>query len=121
MPGFDGTGPMGMGPMTGRALGVCAGYPQPGYATLGGRGMGMGFRGGGRGWRNMFYATGLPGWARGTGIGAVPAAPLYATPYQPQVSPENELALLKGQAKNLEDALNSIKERVAELETEKKK
>ena len=81
----------------------------------------MGFRGGGRGWRNMFYATGLPGWIRGTGRGAFPVAPLYATPYQPQISAENELTLLKGQAKSLEDALNSIKERMTELETEKKK
>jgi len=69
MPGGDGTGPAGMGPMTGRAAGFCAGYPVPGYMNpVGGRGyFGMG-RGGGRGggWgrRNMFYATGLPGWQR---------------------------------------------------------
>ena len=31
MPGGDGTGPGGMGPMTGRAAGYCAGYPVPGY------------------------------------------------------------------------------------------
>ena len=31
MPGGDGTGPGGMGPMTGRAAGFCAGYPVPGY------------------------------------------------------------------------------------------
>jgi len=31
MPGGDGTGPMGLGPMTGRAAGYCAGYPVPGY------------------------------------------------------------------------------------------
>lgn len=31
MPFGDGTGPAGMGPMTGRAAGVCAGYPVPGY------------------------------------------------------------------------------------------
>ena len=70
MPGGDGTGPAGMGPMTGRAAGYCAGYPVPGYANpipgrgLGfrlrsgfaggyggqvGRGLGLGFRGG-RGW-----------------------------------------------------------------------
>jgi len=33
MPAGDGTGPMGMGPMTGRAAGYCAGYPAPGYAN----------------------------------------------------------------------------------------
>ena len=31
MPGGDRTGPLGRGPMTGRAMGYCAGYPQPGY------------------------------------------------------------------------------------------
>jgi len=31
MPRGDGTGPMGMGPMTGRAAGLCAGYPTPGF------------------------------------------------------------------------------------------
>ncbi len=30
MPFGDGTGPMGFGPMTGRAAGYCAGYPAPG-------------------------------------------------------------------------------------------
>jgi hypothetical protein len=40
MPGGDGTGPGGMGPMTGRAAGFCAGFPAPGYANpVGGRGM----------------------------------------------------------------------------------
>jgi len=31
MPRGDGTGPAGLGPMTGRAAGFCAGYPVPGY------------------------------------------------------------------------------------------
>jgi len=31
MPRGDGTGPAGMGPMTGRAAGYCAGFPVPGY------------------------------------------------------------------------------------------
>ena len=48
MPRGDRTGPMGMGPMTGRGLGYCAGYNAPGYMNaVGGRGWGMGF---GRGW-----------------------------------------------------------------------
>jgi len=33
MPRGDGTGPAGMGPMTGRAAGYCAGYPVPGYVN----------------------------------------------------------------------------------------
>ena len=31
MPLGDGTGPIGLGPMTGRAAGFCAGFPMPGY------------------------------------------------------------------------------------------
>jgi len=31
MPFGDGTGPAGMGPMTGRVAGYCAGFPVPGY------------------------------------------------------------------------------------------
>jgi hypothetical protein len=31
MPGGDRTGPNGLGPMTGRRAGYCAGYPVPGY------------------------------------------------------------------------------------------
>ncbi|MFW5971797.1 MAG: DUF5320 domain-containing protein, partial [Desulfovermiculus sp.] len=33
MPGGDRTGPMGMGPMTGRGAGFCAGMNQPGALT----------------------------------------------------------------------------------------
>ncbi|MFW6102913.1 MAG: DUF5320 domain-containing protein, partial [Chloroflexota bacterium] len=31
MPWGDGTGPAGMGPMTGRGLGYCSGYGAPGF------------------------------------------------------------------------------------------
>ncbi|MHC1626138.1 MAG: DUF5320 domain-containing protein [Methanoculleaceae archaeon] len=32
MPGFDGTGPLGLGPRTGRGLGYCPPYPAYGPA-----------------------------------------------------------------------------------------
>ena len=39
MPGGNRTGPMGMGPMTGRGAGLCGGYPTPGYMNpVSGRG-----------------------------------------------------------------------------------
>jgi len=39
MPAGNGTGPLGFGPMTGRAAGYCAGYPVPGYMNpVAGRG-----------------------------------------------------------------------------------
>lgn len=72
MPRGDGMGPMGMGPRTGRGMGYCAGVAAHGHA-------GCGYRmGRGRGFRNMYYMTGLPGWARS---GANPyGVPAYTAP-----------------------------------------
>jgi hypothetical protein len=33
MPFGDGTGPLGLGPMTGRGAGFCAGFVRPGFAS----------------------------------------------------------------------------------------
>jgi hypothetical protein len=115
MPGGDRTGPMGMGPRTGRAGGYCAGYDMPGYMNpIPGRGFWSG-GGWGRGWRHWYYATGLPGWAR-FGWGN-PPYPYYGGPYAPQMTSEQELEALKGQAKYFEDALQEINKRIQELET----
>jgi hypothetical protein len=129
MPGGDGTGPGGMGPMTGRAAGFCAGYSVPGYANpVGGRGMGMGRgRGGGWGRRNWFYATGLPGWQRaGYGMPAYGGAvnPYFyggAAPFAPGLTAQQELDDLKGQAEYLEDALDGVKKRIEEIESQNRK
>jgi len=125
MPGGDGTGPGGMGPMTGRAAGYCAGYPTPGFANpIAGRGFwgGGGGRGrGGWGRRNQFYATGLTGWQRaGYGYPASGGVP-YGAPYAPTVTREQEIEMLKGQAEYFEDALDGIKKRIGELEAKEKK
>lgn len=59
MPGMDGTGPVGAGPMTGRGLGACTGRGAGwGYGLGRGRGFGRGF-GPGRG----------PGFGPGNGFG----------------------------------------------------
>lgn len=113
MPRGDRTGPAGMGPMTGRAAGFCAGVKMPGYASpMAGRGFGMGFGrgrgawgGGGRGWRNMFHATGQPGWMR---FGAA------AAPYAP-VDPELEKQALKNQADAMQGELDAIRKRLEDL------
>jgi len=135
MPGGDGTGPAGLGPMTGRAAGYCAGYPVPGYMNPipsrgfwgWGRGRGRGGgRGGGRGWRNWFYATGLTGWQRaGMGwpaYGAYGLPPAYSTPYGAPLGPtqtaQQELDALKGQAEYFQDALEGIRKRIEELESQ---
>jgi len=132
MPGGDGTGPGGMGPMTGRAAGFCAGYSVPGYANpVGGRGMGMGwgrgFRGGGFG-RGRGFGWGRAGYGLPAYGGAVnpyaygDAAGPYAyggAPFTPTVAPQQELDSLKGQAEYFEDALDGIKKRIEELESRK--
>ena len=133
MPGGDGTGPGGMGPMTGRAAGFCAGYPVPGYANpVAGRGMGMGwgrgFRGGGFGrgrgfgWAGAGY--GVPAWGGaanpyvGGGAAAVPYA-YGGAPFAPGLTAQQELDNLKGQAEYFEDSLDGIKKRIEELESQK--
>lgn len=104
MPGGDRTGPRGQGPMTGHRAGYCAGYNAPGYTHpasaphLMGQ---FGGRGGGRGWRNRYYATGLPRWAR----------PDFAPMTQDQ-----ELSGLKNAADWLKDQLDAISRRIDELE-----
>ena len=102
MPRGDGTGPMGMGPMTGRGAGYCAGFPVPGYANPA-RGFGYGF---GRGYRRGFYATGLPGWAR------------YDYPGYAQETEADERALLSNQVQYLEEQLREIKKRLSILDEE---
>lgn len=93
---------MGWGPMTGRRAGYCAGYDAPGYANPAPRlGLARGFCGGGRGWRNMYYATGLPGWMR---AGFVPP------------TREQEATALKAQADWLKEQLDAITKRIEELE-----
>jgi hypothetical protein len=118
MPGGDGTGPAGLGPMTGRAAGYCAGYPVPGYMNpIPGRGFGLGRGGWGR--RNWFYATGMTGWQRagygypawGQSFGGVPV------PYGP--TREQETDMLKTQAEYLQKTISEINKRIQELEAEK--
>ena len=79
MPHGDGKGPSGMGPMTGRAAGFCAGYSVPGYINPIPRG--GGFRREGRGWRNRYYTIGHPGWMRAR-MG-YPAWDAGVSPYPP--------------------------------------
>ena len=117
MPRGDGTGPAGLGPITGRAAGYCAGYSVPGFANpTQGRGR-FGCFGAdrGRGYRNMYRATGLPGWARyNTGYPGWGGIAPY--PYDQTIAPEKEAEVLKKQAKLLQDNLNAINKRIQELE-----
>jgi hypothetical protein len=90
---------MSTGPMTGRRAGYCAGYDEPGFANPAPRlSIRRGFRGGGRGWRHIFYATGLPRWVR---VG---------------FAPQQETEALKEQAGWLKDQLDAINKRIEEIE-----
>lgn len=106
MPRGDGTGPMGMGSMTGRGAGYCAGYQVPGSGNpVPGRGRGLRF---GRG-RGM-------GFGRGFGRGWYAAPPAgYPAAVAPQVTQEQELDMLKTQADNFQNALSEIQKRIEEL------
>lgn len=124
MPGGDGTGPRGLGPMTGRAAGYCAGHPVPGYmnpvfgrgAWSGGAGWfayGRG-RGGGRGWRNRYYAAGMP-----ERQGAAYGYPDYGFPpypYYPELTPEQEKDMLEAQAEALKEELEDIQSHIRTME-----
>jgi len=80
MPFGDRTGPAGMGPMTGRAAGFCAGYPAPGYRNPGGirgyflpysmspYGYGRGYATASTGWLGRWFRRGI-GFAQGFGLG----------------------------------------------------
>jgi hypothetical protein len=99
MPGFDGTSPIGMGPMTGGGRGFCSLW-----------GIGANRR-----------AYGLPRWggcryphyARGSFV------PDFK-PYAPQISRDQEFDFLKKQAEAMRGELKNIEARIKELAKETK-
>jgi hypothetical protein len=101
MPRGDRTSPAGMGPMTGRAAGFCAGWGIPGFANnVPGRGLGMGY---GRGRRFLGGGFGRGGYGRG----------IYPYPFDS----ESERRVLKNQADALQSELEFIKKRLSEIES----
>ena len=111
MPGGDRTGPMGMGPRTGRGAGYCGEAGAPGFISrMCGVFLGQGRGRGGRGWRNMFHATGLPGWMR-SGTGGVAPAEVPAS--------EAERQSLQDQVETLQSQLDEVKRRLAQSEAAK--
>lgn len=111
MPGFDRTGPRGMGPMTGGARGRCnpRGRRNPGGGSFGswfGQGRGLG-----RGNRNMFRSAGFSGWAGPGPAGA------WGMPYNAAYNRDQEIDMLRDQAAFLEKELASINNRLQEMES----
>jgi len=112
MPGGDGTGPIGRGPMTGRAAGFCSGYSGPGYANPGyGRGLGRGW---GRGFGRGYWGRGRGFWWRGDYT-----EPHYRNIYS-KPSKEEEKAYLEEMVNGLEEEIKDIRNRIQELSKEKK-
>ena len=125
MPRGDGTGPIGLGPMTGRAAGYCAGYPVPGFMNPYGGRLGLGFGYG----RGRGYGRGFGRGIRGYSRGFWPAYPYpIASPmpygggfYQPAAEPKQEMEMLAEEAKALKEELEAINKRITELEEKEKK
>ena len=91
MPRFNGTGPAGMGPMTGWGMGYCSGTRQAHFA---GRGPGRGL---------------ARGWGRGRGFGFAPA------------TKDDEMEFLKQRAEALETELAETRKVLQEFESDQPK
>ena len=122
MPGFNGTGPMGAGPMSGGGRGFCnpagAGYAPaygrgngygPGYGR--GRGFGAGY-GAGYG-RGRGYGRGF-GWRASSPAWGADYGPSYVAPYQ--MDPSEEMGMLRNEAESMKRGLDDINRRIEELE-----
>jgi hypothetical protein len=93
--------------MTGGGRGYCA-IPVDEMGRAFGRGA-FGGRGGGRGRRNCFYVTGVPGWMRAQrGMRAFGG-------FSQALSKEDELTMLKNQADLLRGELETVQARVQAL------
>ena len=117
----DGTGPAGLGPKTGRGAGYCAGYSVPGYQNTAVPRRGYwrtGSWGGGRGYRNIYNATGLTRWQRvGTTQSVATTPPAATTP--PVLSKEQRLEALEKQAEILKIELEKITSLIKDVQSEK--
>ena len=106
MPGFNGTGPMGAGPMTGGGRGYCGANATPRFQSSSGR---TGY--GGRGGRGRGFGGGS---GRGFGYGRQFSAQQPAASSMTQAG--DELNMLRAQADQMAAALEEIQNRMAELE-----
>jgi hypothetical protein len=106
MPGGDRTGPAGMGPMTGRRAGFCAGSGVPGFA---GAAWGWGFG------RRRGYRAG--GWGRGRPFDPIIAA---GPPWGAAVVPDplEDKEALRRRADALQSELEALRRRLEALGSE---
>lgn len=104
MPRFDGTGPFGNGPM-GKGMGPCGAGRRSGF----GSGLGRSSRGA------CYYPGGWnrPRWSWGPGGGGY-AAPQWGSGYVPS---QDEAQALKQEVSYLQNELEAIQKRLAEIES----
>jgi hypothetical protein len=121
MPRGNGTGPEGMGPMTGRREGYCGGNTAPGSWNPFGRGnfwgrgagRGRGFASGiGRGMRSNRAQWTVPSY------GQAPYLPDIGDNYSAGPTKEQELEMLKRSAEGVQNTMRDIQKRISELEAE---
>jgi hypothetical protein len=88
--------------MTGWGRGYCS---EPAHARLGYKIYG-GYGGGrGRGWRNRYWSTGIPGWAhRGRSV-----------PIEPELTKQEQMKMLQEDAKYLETELEHVKKEIEKM------
>ena len=111
MPGYDGTGPRGMGSRTGGGFGYCPPGTTPvtpNIRDVYGIGRGGIQRGGGRG--HAF------GGSRGRGFGGRRFDPGYGAP----MSSTNEIDMLKENKEFLNSQVEGIEKKISEIEKAKK-
>lgn len=119
MPRGDRTGPMGMGPMSGRAAGYCGGFDAPGRANPGpGRGGRWGF-GRGRGGAAWGRRGGFGGPRRGPGFAGPDWTPWGA--FGVGYGAEAERQVLKSRADVLRAELRAVESRLAGSEENEEK
>lgn len=109
MPGGDGTGPAGMGPMTGRGAGYCTDPTRPFSGSRSGMGFGRGRGfGAGRFGRCRFFGRGFQ------------TGPYYGqggfSPVEPD--PEVERRFLEETSRTLQAQLDQVKNRLKKIEPE---
>jgi len=102
MPGFDGTGPRGMGSMTGGGRGFCV-VPLPAAWPAYSR-------------RGAYPSYGVP-WGRPYYVAGPNAS--GAVPFAPQMTREQELDFLKKQAQAMRGHLEQIEARIQEMGSNK--
>lgn len=113
MPKGNFNGPMGMGPMSGRGAGFCAGHEAPGFAYPGHHMRGMRRAWHGHGWFGHHrMPMGYHGW-QSMDFAA------YEVPYPADMTPEEKMDMLSTREAWLQEQLEEVRKELGDLESAK--